>query len=375
MKHSGALIAVVLAFLPLCAFGEQQKAQWKGKTVKEADLTIVENPAKPLYGELVLELAEDLAIGNPEDDDYSFNRVRGLAVDTLGNIFASDADEGRVQEFDFQGRYVRTIGRSVLRQPMKILLNEENGLLYVLDDSRLKIFDMKGSSVAQMPVGPFDFFLGPKGNIFTVTYPPDNVASFGEVSADGKLLQEFARFPYEPKVMGVFEGMLPGDGRSGTEYDLFAAQIDSQTLIYGYSREYKLSVIDDHGKITLEIRKDEPYRKFKRSLRRSQMGPLLPPHQPFFHSLFTDGEGLIFLQKNFPTIIVDKRCDVFSRDGYFLYETTIPSGILMIRGGYLYAFESGKIHDRPARFIKRYKIKNWQSIKKGIESQASDAST
>jgi hypothetical protein len=344
-----------------CASGELQKAQWRGKTVKEADLTIIENPAKPLYGELVLELDEDLAIGNPEENNYSFSRVRGIAVDSQANIYASDADKGRVQEFDGQGRYAQTIGRSVLRQPMKILLNEETGLLYVLDNFNIKVFEKNGVC------------LGPKDNIFAVTYPSSaRIVSFSEMSAEGKVLKELARFPYEPKTVVYFEGMLPGNGRTGIDYDLFAAQIDSQTFIYGYSREYELNTIDDQGKITLRIRKDEPYRQFSKSLRRSE-GSLLPPHQPFFHSLFTDGEGLIFVQRNFPTIMVDKRCDVFSLDGYFLYETTIPKGIQMIRGGYLYAFESGKIHDRPARLIKRYKIKNWQSIKRGIKSQAARA--
>jgi len=368
MKSKIAFISAMISLSILVAFDVfgQQEARWKGKIEEEDEVKIIKNPNKPLYGEIEFELEEDLSIGNNEDENYSFNRVRGLVVDEEENIYVSDTDNRRIQKFDRHGKYLQTFGISSLEQPMKALLDKKTGFLYVLDSGAIEIFDKEDACLAHIPIEPSDFFLSPDGNIFVVTYSEPFVF-LRKVNSQGRILRELAKFPFEQIVGGFFEGMLPGDDRAGIEYDFFVTQIDIQTLIYGYSREYELNILDDLGKLILKIRKEEPYSEFSKALKQSVMGDLLPPHKPFFHSLFTDGEGLIFVQKNFPAGFEDRNCDVFSRDGYYLYKTSIPRGIKLIDNGYLYTFESGKISNDYAQQIKRYRIKNWQLIKRGIQ--------
>ena len=356
------LLSILVAF---CVFG-QQEARWKGKIEKPDGVKIIKNPNKPLYGEIEFELEEDISIGNKEDENYTFSRVRGLAVDEEENIYASDADKRRIQKFDRRGKYLQTIGKATLELPMKALLDKKTGFLYVLDGRDIKIFNKEGMHLSNIPIRPSDFFLSQDANIFVVAHSGPSVF-LRKVNPQGQILMGLANFPFEQIVGAISEGMLPGDDRAGMEYDLLVTQIDIHTLIYGYSREYELNIWDDHGKPILKIRKEEPYREFAEVHKQSVIGDKLPPHLPFFHSLFTDGEGLIFVQKNFPTVFEDRKCDVFSRDGYFLYETSIPRDIKLVDNGYLYTFEPGKIDNNYARQIKRYRIKNWQLIKRGIQ--------
>ncbi|MGB7296590.1 MAG: hypothetical protein WBC70_13475 [Candidatus Aminicenantales bacterium] len=368
MKPKIAFISTLISFSTLVTFcvRGQQEARWQGKIEKSGEVKIINNPNKPLYGKVEFELEEDISIGNEEDGDYSFNRVRGLAVDDEGNIYASDADEQRIQKFDRYGKFLQTIGKATLVLPMKVLLNEKRGLLYVLDGGDIKIFNKEGMYLSHIPVRPSDFLLSQDGDIFVVAYSEPSVF-LRKVNSQGQVLMELAKFPFEQIIGRFFEGMLPGDDRAGVEYDLFVTQIDTHTIIYGYSKEYELNVEDDQGKPILKIRKEEPYREFSEYRKQSVIGDRLPPHLPFFHSLFTDGEDLIFVQKNFPSTFEDRKCDVFSRDGLYFYETSIPKDIELIHNGCLYTFEPGKIENKYARQIKRYRIKNWQSIKKGIQ--------
>jgi hypothetical protein len=59
--------------------------------------------------------------------------------------------------------------------------------------------------------------------------------------------------------------------------------------------------------------------------------------------------------------VTEKKVDIFSKDGYYLYKTTLPKHTHVIKNGYLYARE---VEDD--ELVKRYKIKNWNQIKEGI---------
>jgi len=368
MKPRIASVAAMMSFsifIAFCVLG-QQDARSEGQVEKPGAVKTIHNPHEPLYGKIDFELEEEISIGNEEDENYSFSRVRGLAVDDDGNIYASDADNRRIRKFDRYGRFLQTIGQAALVLPMKILRDEKTGLLYVLDGRDVKIFNKEGMYGSAIPCGPRDFFLAPNGNILIIQYARPSVF-LRKVNPQGQMLMEIVAFPFKLIVGGIMEDMLPGDGRTGIEYDLWVTQIDIHTVIYGYSKEYELNIVDDQGKPILKIRKDEPYHEFAEAEKQSVVGDYLPPHMPFFHSLFTDGNNLIFVQKNFPSNFEDRECDVFSRDGHYLYETSFPKDIDLIHNGCLYAFEPGKIENKYARQIKRYRIKNWQSIKKGIQ--------
>jgi hypothetical protein len=59
--------------------------------------------------------------------------------------------------------------------------------------------------------------------------------------------------------------------------------------------------------------------------------------------------------------------NIFSKDGYYLYKTFLPFSPDIVKNGVLYdrftSEETGEVK------IKRYKVKNWDQIKRGINIQ------
>lgn len=49
------------------SFGEQ-KAEWKGKIEVKNGIKVVKNPKKPMYGEDVFIIEEELSFGDDEED-------------------------------------------------------------------------------------------------------------------------------------------------------------------------------------------------------------------------------------------------------------------------------------------------------------------
>ena len=139
------LLLPVFIMLVSC---EQQKAEWKG-IIEEVDgVTIVKNPEIPFHGELILDLEEDISIGNEKDENYLFYRVRGIALDSEENIYVADSGNYRIQKFDRDGKYLQTIGRKgegpgEFRRPLGICFNAENNL-YVLESRKMQIFNKLG---------------------------------------------------------------------------------------------------------------------------------------------------------------------------------------------------------------------------------------
>jgi hypothetical protein len=88
------------------------QAAWKGKVVKEGDVTVIKNPKKPLYKTPVLELSEDLSLGGADaQGDYAFGDLRDIVVDDTGIIYVLDSENFHIKVFDPAGKLLRTIGR------------------------------------------------------------------------------------------------------------------------------------------------------------------------------------------------------------------------------------------------------------------------
>ena len=68
MKSKTKVIPIILFFsaLMMLVSCQQQKAKWKGTIKEENGVTIVKNPKKPIYGEDVFSLEEELTIGEVE---------------------------------------------------------------------------------------------------------------------------------------------------------------------------------------------------------------------------------------------------------------------------------------------------------------------
>lgn len=379
-KNKYSLVVSLLFLFSFAKAKDDQKPTWKGKVETENGTNVVKNPKDPLYGEIKLELKEDLSIGREDDKNCMFYRVRGIAVDNQGNIYVADMSNFRVQKFDRDGKYLMTIGRKgqgpgEFEQPTKILIDEAKGNIYVQDQMRIKVFDKEGKYTTDIipKKYPFDFILAGNGfiaaKLSSTTESGESARDFAKISSKGEILKTYASFPFYFIIQGKL-GTSKVIVFSGLEHDLFIAAVDDQTFLYGFSKEYDLNVIDSEGNPAFKIRKDEPYHNFpsrvSSRLRKNKFFYKIPPHMSFFYSILTDSEKRIYVQTNKTEHEpeVKGEVDIFSRDGYYLYRTIIPHGTYVIKNGYLYVHVVDE--DKAMEYVKRYRIKNWEQIKKGI---------
>jgi hypothetical protein len=95
-------IIFFLFFFIFAQSKESQKPEWNGKIETENGVKVIRNPREPIYGQIKLDLKEDLSIGGENDKNYMFYRVRGIAVDNQENIYVADMSNFRVQKFDYR---------------------------------------------------------------------------------------------------------------------------------------------------------------------------------------------------------------------------------------------------------------------------------
>jgi DNA-binding beta-propeller fold protein YncE len=80
----------------------------------------------------------------------------GVAVDSNDNIYVSDSERGTVLVYDWEGRFVRTIGsfgdEGLFERPTGIAIDCKAGHLYILDPPRhiLFILDLEGKVLARV---------------------------------------------------------------------------------------------------------------------------------------------------------------------------------------------------------------------------------
>lgn len=395
MKDEAKVISIVFflsAFLVVVSFGEQ-KAEWKGKREEENGIKVIKNPRDPLYGEIKFELEEDLSIGKEDDENFLFYKIADIQVDKDGNIYVVDFGNNRIQQFDFKGNYLQTIGREgegpgEFVGPLRILFDKKTGNIYVRDGlSSIKIFDKHGNYLRaiRLECFPTDFELNEDGNILGIcrilSRIPSGIQShslvFVKLNFEGKIEKKIAKYPYYRSRRTI--GSITYGISHGYEYNSFMTKIDDQTFIYGYSKEYELNVVDKEGNLLYKIKKDEPKRKIpseeKHRIEREATAkgvPIqavkvkYPPYIPFIYAIYTDSAERIYIQRNQGkrTGQGPKEFDIFSKDGYCLYNTTFPYPAVLIKDGYFYTRVVNE--DTGEEFVKRFMIKNWKQIKEGI---------
>jgi len=379
MKIAIGILILFLILIFLCC--SQQKAEWQG-TIEEVDgVMVVKNPNEPLYGEIEFELEEDLSIGNEKDDNYVFYGISDIQIDIDGNFYVLERGNVRVQKFDKNGNYICTIGRQgqgpgEYQRPSQVVINEKEGTVGVKDMRKLIIFDKNGKFLDRDIAFEeyfFDLVLDSEGLLWATDHDQegeddataDLFKALAILSNQGQLDKKVAKFPFDVYRERMEGGVLWVS--SGFEYDLVFSSVNEQSMVYGYSKEYELDIIDLEGNLQLKIRKEEPYMSFTAEERGKSKKVKLPEYKPYFFAIFSDSEGRIFVQRNNARKIetIEKEFDVFSKDGYYLYKTVCQQTPFVIKEGYYYTRiqneETGEV------FVKRYKIKNWEQIKTGID--------
>jgi len=357
-----------------------QKAGWKAKILTEDGVRVVVNPAEPLYGGIKLELEEELRIGKEGDDREQFYRVRDIAADPQGYFYVDDMSNGRVQVFDPQGAFLRTIGRpgqgpGEFENPTLIRFGGQEGRIHVMDRfQRINLFDGQGIYIRSvMPErGLFDYFPDAADGFVAVmrTGSGEDLTSghaLCRLDANGKTRTVLAEFTSNLHMERRGEGTLVV--MTGYEMTLYASPLAGQGLVYGHSKEYELVVLGLEDKKALVIRKVEPRPEFT-SKEKKDLGrfPGLKL-KPYFFGLLTDPQGRIYVQRNMnrggkrgygPIATEYKQFEVFGPEGTFLFRAALPPNTRMIAEGSVYSFFVDE--DQGLEFAQRFRIKNYAGL-------------
>jgi hypothetical protein len=373
-------MAAVLSTGLIVSAGQAQKAGWRAKLLTEEGVRVVVNPAEPLYGAIKLDLEEELRIGKEGDERTQFYRVRDIHADPQGNIYVDDMSNGRVQVFDPNGAFLRTIGRpgqgpGEFENPTLIRFGGREGHLHVMDRyQRINLFDGQGLYIRSIvPERGFaDYFPDVADGFVAVMHAGSDKDltsghSLCRLDANGKTRAVLAEFPSNLHMERRGEATLAV--RTGYEMTLYAAPLAGEGLVYGHSKEYELVVLGPGDKKVLVIRKDERRPEFT-SEEKTGFGKIpVPKLKPYFFGILTDPEGRIYVQRNMntsgkrgygPIATEDKRFDVFSREGVFLFRAALPPNTRVIRGGLVYSYSVDE--DRGLEYAQRFRIKNYVNL-------------
>ena len=373
-----------------------QKSEWKGKIEYKDGVKVIKNPKEPIYGDIEFDLEEDLSFGNDEDENYLFYRARDIEVDRQTNIYVLDSGNYRIQKFDQSGNFLLTIGKrgqgpGEFSRPFQIQIDEETGNIYVNDTRKIIVFDQDGKYLDKditFGEGLTDFYIDSEKNIFGKFFGPSYRALL-KIDRVEKVEKRLAEFPFRINIQEISRSRVGNKtvsrvvgGTTGYEYDLFLSQINKDTFVYGYSKEYELFIINEEGDLLSIVKRDAPSKKITATLKSrieysyriqassrgqtvpSNYSPAFPEYMPFFYSIFTDSCGRIWVKAKFEDKDGNRSgmYDIFSQDGYYLYQANLSIRPKRIKNGYLYTFAVDE--KTGSEKIKRYKIKNWDQIKK-----------
>jgi len=391
MRKRGLSFILSLTALPLIAAGEStdQKIQWKGKIEIEHGVKIMRNPKDSLFGDLKLELHEDLSIGREDDKNYLFHRIRGIDVDNEGNIFVDDMSNFRIQKYDRKGKYLQTFGRKGqgpgdFQMPMLARIENNSGNILVKDyGENLVILNKQGIYINNIHLGKliYDFIPNEDETIIAIlmTGNMDKKHSLCKINTTGEVLATYIEYPYPiySKTANGMHMMMT----TGYELSLYLSEIDQKSIVYGYSKDYELNVIDKNGTVLYRIKKGEPAPRytseelsdFNKTIKRVPFFEI-PRDKPYFYGIMVDSEARVYVQRNKASVTIrgygptdkeGKEVDVFSKEGYYLYKTTLPPNTCVIKNGFIYAYHLDE--EEGLESVRRYRIKNWDEIKTNIK--------
>lgn len=360
-KSIGLLFAFGLAFVWNC---KGEKA-WKG-TVETVDgVEIVHNPKTPMYPQGALELREELSIGAAEGaEEYMFIRLRSLAVDDEGSIYALDQRKPRVDVFSSAGAHLRSIGRKgqgpgEFQIPFFIALSPAGELL-VGEMGRLSYFDRAGTFLRSRDnaVEPLAFvkYLANGEAVGTRMVmeekdPRYEVVLCGQ-DLESKAPLDFSKMPDPSGKYNLFPAVIRWDASAGEE------------IVCGSGAEgYRLDVFDSTGRVVRRIIKDyDPLpvtdldidRMMKRQGFQSRDEVSYPSHLPPISWIYADEDGRTYVStwQRDPASGV-ALFNIFDPEGRYFCDSLIPGEPIVFKSGKLYAI----VEDAEGiQYIKRYQM-------------------
>ncbi len=186
-------------------------------------------------------------VGSSGEGAGQFKTTYGVIVDSKGNVWATDDGNNRVEEFNSEGTFIKTFGWGVSNGENKFevcttscraglqgsgngefsyvkgIAVNSSGDIFVVDrgNDRVQEFTpelvwMRNISLPEEKEGPFFVTVDSSGNVW-VTYSWEN--KVGEFNSEGKLIRTWGTAGSEPGKLNI-----PYDISIGTEGDVWLAE-------------------------------------------------------------------------------------------------------------------------------------------------------
>ena len=365
-----ALIVFLLALLFTC---RQQGNDWQGTIEEVGGVTVVKNPIKPLYGEDVLELSEELTIGVAEGkEEYMFQMVRDIDADAQGNIYVVEGRLSHVCVFDENGKYIRTIGSKgqgpgELQMPIYVQVTDNDEIaVHDYSGQRLSHFSIDGAFLRQVSTSstrsPFiPIRIDPQGHIATI-------AAFGPPPVGGKQLRYFNAN------LELISTITKEERDMRKTFDIgkptwFCDVSPSGRIFWGDSKEYVINILNRDCTLIRRITKKhkphaitaedrDSYRERYASALERGLKIEFRSHYPAFGEINVDEEERIFVRTFKKVEGRDNRYyhDVFDAEGKYITTVPIRSNLsreAVWKNNKLYTIE---MNEEGYQQVKRYRV-------------------
>jgi len=386
------LLALFITFLVFFVSCGKQGTEWTG-TIEEVDgVTIVKNSKAPLYSENILRLEEELSIGEAEGrDEYVFSRVRDVEVDETGRIYALDSKEANVKVFDWDGNYIRTIGRKgqgpgEFQSPNDIYIDDKDKI-YISDveNDRLSVFNEHGDFIDSFNFKEYSVSkiigVNKKDEIILLMNTTSKESGKGFIVFDYMVNVYSAQFEFRENLYRTTIPVMQMFTKEGKMLSLsipyqktLCCKMDSRGNVYAAeSQEYRIHIFSSDGKLIRRIEKDqvqskvskqdvenyarehfqedENERKFWSDTVKDQLK--IPDYKPVFDRLYSDQDKLLVLRQE----LEEKKntfVDVFDSGGKYIGITLLNVVPRTWKDNKVYTIEED---EDGYQSVKRYKIR------------------
>jgi hypothetical protein len=373
-KHISSTQLVIFVILPVIISWACSRKQegWQG-TLEEVDgIVVVHNPKTPIHTDFVLELKEDLKIGEAEGpEDYMFTNIRDLAVDDDGNIYAADYEDACIKVYNRVGEFVRRIsqkgqGPGELGRPYGVqIINNQEVMVHDGANRRVHYFSREGDFLRDVAFGKLwhlDCLSDGREFYYAmVMLREEDFSGFKLMQLDRELqeIQTFFEWPmsYEPDL--PIRMHSPG---------LSFGIMSDGYLILGWSEHYELKVYNPDGSLRTHVFRDydpipvttDDKEKIEQEIARqpndliSPRERIFPDHYPAFRNFLPDDEGRIIVQTYEKSgNDTDYICDVFNTEGQFLGSFPFHIMPLVWKADKVYTIEED---EEGFHIVKRYSV-------------------
>jgi hypothetical protein len=370
--------------------GHSSPQKWAGSIETKDGVKIISNPDQPVFGDVRYDLEEVWVLGKEKNENDLFASIYDVQVDAQGNIYVSDIRDRRVKKFNAEGKYLRNIGRmgqgpGEFQGARNLAVDDLSGDIYLADLLKVHRYDRECAYQNSIPINGFfeNFYVDKEGAFWArMSYFDEKTGqgkAFDKISSHGELIKRITKLSASDTGSlrrGAKDSVTVTSGpKHGYEPELLVSRVDGQTFLWAVSNEYALNMIDTQGNLSFKILKKEEPQPFSNQEKDKILNGFradvrakieLPKFKPFLKKVFADSEGRIYVQKVRSPLDEkeDYPCDIFSKEGYYLYRVRFDVEPAVIKNGFLYSV----VRDRESSYqlVKKYRIKNWDRIEKRI---------